>query len=108
MAKAVKKKYAEFESEFLERKLEELKEYMENRPLDLLKDRVEWKQTRNGGMMPMVIATIEAQRKDLAAAMKDYAEISLLVKELRRDADQIQQAEARGSSNIPYVMRKRD
>lgn len=98
--------YIEYEIEFLEKKLEELKQYIEDRPFSNLEDRINYKPTAKGGVMPMVIASIEAQRKDLAQAMKDYADITLTVKKLRED-ESFKQIAARGQTNIPARMRKK-
>lgn len=97
---------AEYEAEFLERKLVELEQYIDARPFQELKDRIEWKQTKSGGMLPMVIASIEAQRKDIAQAMIDYADIAARVRKLREEEEAKKQKNAKGGSEIPWAMRK--
>lgn len=73
----------EYELEFLERKLEELKQYIEDNPFSSLSDRMAWKETKSGGAIPICIANKEAQRKDLTQALKDYAEILRTVDAMR-------------------------
>ena len=81
---AVKKEsFIEYELEFLEKKLQELKEYIESNPFSSLSDRFAWKETKTGGSIPICIANKEAQRKDLTQALKDYADILRTVDSLR-------------------------
>ncbi|MFM7857955.1 MAG: hypothetical protein ACKO96_40055, partial [Flammeovirgaceae bacterium] len=84
MATAKKKSLLiEYELEFLETKLQELKEYIEANPFSTLTDRMAYKETRNGGVIPICIANKEAQRKDLTQALKDYADILRTVDAMR-------------------------
>ena len=48
-----------------------------------LKDRIEWKPTSKGGMLPMVIASIEAQGKFVQETMKNYLSLLEVVDKLR-------------------------
>ena len=73
----------EYELEFLEMKLQELKEYIECNPFSSLQDRMAYKETKSGGVIPICIANKEAQRKDLTQALKDYVEILQSVDKLR-------------------------
>ena len=73
----------EYELEFLEMKLQELKEYIESNPFSSLQDRMAYKETKSGGVIPICIANKEAQRKDLTQALKDYVEILQSVDKLR-------------------------
>jgi hypothetical protein len=88
----------EYELEFLEDKLKELKEYIKSNPFDKLEDRVKWKEMKNGGALPIVIANKEAQRKDLTQALKDYAEILRTVESMREKEDN--KIEARGKGEV--------
>lgn len=83
MALAKKALLIEYELEFLESKLEELKQYIEANPFSTLTDRMAWKETKGGGAIPICIANKEAQRKDLTQALKDYAEILRTVDAMR-------------------------
>lgn len=70
---AVKKNiFIEAELEWAETQLVSWKAYVDNNPLHTLKDRIEWKQTKGGGTMPMVIASIEQQGKFIQDTMKNY------------------------------------
>ena len=40
----------EYELEFLEEKLKELKQYIQSNPFSQLKDRMAYKETKNGGV----------------------------------------------------------
>lgn len=83
MATPKKALLIEYELEFLNTKLEELKVYIEDTPFSSLTDRMAYKETKAGGAIPMCIATKEAQRKDLTQALKDYAEILRTVDSMR-------------------------
>ncbi len=92
----------EYELEFLESKLIQLHDYIESIKINELEDRIKWKETKNGGAMPMVIASKEAQRKDWTQALKDYAELVRTIKALREEEEK--RAEARGGQSINGMM----
>ena len=94
-----KKLLIEYELEFLEEKLKELKEYIQANPFNTLKDRMAYKETKGGGIIPICVANKEAQRKDLTQALKDYAEILRTVESMRQAEDA--KKEARGSGVVP-------
>lgn len=91
----------EYELEFLETKLVELKSYIENNPFSKLKDRMGYKETK-GGSIPFCIANKEAQRKDLTQALKDYADILRTVESFREKEEA--KKEARGKGGVPHRM----
>jgi len=78
-----KNTYVDFELEWLENKALELKQYIDDRPFDKLKDRDFFKQTAKGGVVHMIAATVEQQRADLAKALKDYTEVIAAIAQLR-------------------------
>lgn len=78
MATPKKALLIEYELEFLDTKLQELKQYIEDTPFSSLKDRMTMR-----GKVEICIATKEVQRKDLAQALKDYAEILRTVDVMR-------------------------
>ena len=81
---AVKKNtYINTELDWAEAQLASWKEYVDANPLHLLKDRIEWKPTAKGGMLPMVIASIEAQGKFVQETMKNYLALVEVVDKLR-------------------------
>ena len=93
----------EYELEFLETKLQELKKYIEENPFSKLTDRFAWKETKGGGNIPIIIANKETQRKDLTQALKDYADILRTVDSLREKEEA--KKEARGKGTIPNRMK---
>ena len=88
----------EYELEFLEKKLQELKEYIEANPFSKLSDRMAWKETKGGGAIPICIANKEAQRKDLTQALKDYADILRTVEAMREKEEA--KIESRGKGEV--------
>jgi len=83
----------EYELEFLETKLQELKEYIEDTPFSTLTDRLV-----TLGNKTLCTASKESQRKDLTQAIKDYAEILRTVDSMReKEAAKI---EVRGKAEI--------
>ena len=50
-----KQSYISAELEWAEQRLTEWRAYIDNNPINGLKDRIEWKPTAKGGTMPMVI-----------------------------------------------------
>lgn len=88
----------EYELKFLEKKLSELKDYIEANPFSSLSDRMAYKETTTGGMIPICIANKEAQRKDLTQALKDYADILRTVEAMREKEEM--KVEARGKEKI--------
>lgn len=75
--------YIEMELEWLEMKAEELRAYCDANPVTKLTDRIAYKETRGGGVMPMVIATIEQQIKSIRETLQDYIKIIEAVEKLR-------------------------
>ncbi len=99
MAAKKKSNYIEYELEFLETKAEELKEYIQDRPFSKLIDRMAYKETKNGGLIPTIVANIETQRKDLTQALKDYAEIIQTIAGMREKSD-IKKSSPRGEQAL--------
>jgi len=87
----------EYELAFLEKKLKELKKYIEANPFSTLDDRIIYKETK-GGSMPICVANKEVQRKDLTQALKDYAEILRTVDAMREKEEA--KVETRGKAEI--------
>ena len=83
MATKKKNTYIDFELEWREKKAEELKNYIDDRPLEKLRDRDFLKQTAKGGVVHMIAATVEQQRADLGKALKDYTEVITAIAQLR-------------------------
>jgi hypothetical protein len=83
MATIKKTTYVNTELEWAESQLKTWKAYVDANPLHELKDRIEWKPTSKGGMLPMVIASIEAQGKFVQETMKNYLALIEVVDKLR-------------------------
>jgi hypothetical protein len=101
MAKS--KKYINAELDWAEQKLSEWRSYMDEHPVHLLKDRLEWKTSATGATSPHVVATIEQQGKYIQEMMKNY--LSLLA-----EVDKMREVEekkklARGSGVVPHRMK---
>ena len=82
------------ELDWAEGQLVQWKAYVDGNPLPSLKDRIEWKQTANGGSIPMVIASIEAQGKFIQDTMKNYLSLLGQVDGLRER--EVKKVETRG------------
>jgi hypothetical protein len=97
-----KKTFINTELEWAEEQLISWKAYIDANPLHELKDRIEWKPTAKGGMLPMVIASIEAQGKFIQETMKNYLSLLEVVDKLR-EKEEIKK-EARGKQDVPSRM----
>jgi len=99
MAKTIKKTtYINAELDWAEQQLRSWKSYVDANPLHELKDRVEWKPTSKGGMIPMVIASIEAQGKFIQETMKNYLALLEVVEKLREKEEA--KVEVRGNGEL--------
>lgn len=82
MAVARKNNYVTAELDWAETQLENWKAYVENNPVNMLKDRVVWKEVK-GCQVPQVVASIEAQGKFIQETMKNYLALLEIVDKLR-------------------------
>lgn len=94
--------YINTELDWAETQLHSWKQYVDANPLHELKDRIEWKPTAKGGLLPMVIASIEAQGKFVQETMKNYLALLEVVERLRTVEEA--KKEARGKSSVPHRM----
>jgi len=94
--------YISAELEWAEQRLTEWRAYIDNNPINGLKDRIEWKPTAKGGTMPMVIASQESQIKSLRDTMKEYLLMLQQVEAMREK--EAQKAQARGNLEINGMM----
>jgi hypothetical protein len=104
MAVRKQQSYIEYELEFLEEKLIELKQYIKDNPFNNLSDRMAYKETKGGGVIPICVANKEAQRKDLTQALKDYADILRTVDAMREKQEA--KVEIRGNVEIGSMAEK--
>ena len=98
MAKTTKTTYINAELDWAESQLASWKAYVDANPLHELKDRIEWKPTAKGGMLPMVIASIEAQGKFIQETMKNYLALLEVVYKLRKIEEA--KVEVRGNGEL--------
>lgn len=94
--------YINTELKWAEEQLHTWRQYVDDHPLHELTDRIEWKPTAKGGMLPMVIASIEAQGKFIQETMKNYLALLDVVEKLREKEESLKVA--RGSSTVPHRM----
>jgi hypothetical protein len=98
MAAPKKTTYVNTELDWAEQQLASWKQYVDANPLHELKDRIEWKPTAKGGMLPMVIASIESQGKFIQETMKNYLALLEVVDKLREKEES--KIEVRGSGEL--------
>jgi len=104
MATPKKNSYIEEELTWLERKAEQIKQYVDHPPISGLTDRIE-KLITSTGIVEKVTATIEAQIKSKRESLKDYALIIEAIDKLR-EREETKQKTAKGDAEIPYRMRR--
>ncbi len=98
MANPKKTTYINAELDWAEQQLASWKQYVDDNPMHELKDRIEWKPTSKGGMLPMVIASIEQQGKFIQETMKNYLALLEVVDKLREKEDA--KVEVRGGGTM--------
>lgn len=95
--------YINAELEWAEQKLLEWKQYVDDNPFQNMKDRIEWKPTAKGGMIPMVIASIESQIKCVRDTMKEYLVLLEQVDKMRQ-AEEHKKKDVKGGADRPSRM----
>lgn len=90
--------FVEAELEWAEEQLSQWKEYVDANPLIELKDRLDFKETKNGGMVKTVIASIESQGKFIQDTMKNYLSLLKEVGNMREQEEQKKQV--RGNQTL--------
>ena len=96
--------YISAELDWAEEKLAEWRQYVDANAIAGLSDRVQLKQTANGGAIPMVIASIEQQIKSIRDTMKEYLALLEVVDKLREKEEA--KLEIRGSQEVNGKMSK--
>lgn len=99
MATAKKNLYISAELEWAEEQLQSWKAYIDANPMHEMKDRLSYKETKGGGMIPMVVASIEQQGKFIQDTMKNYLALLDVVDKLR-EAEEAKKTEARGRQEV--------
>jgi len=95
---AKKQTFIDIELQWAEEQLITWKAYVDANPIHKLKDRIEMKPTARGGMMPMVIASIEQQGKFIQETMKNYLALLKEVDSMREK--QAAKSQIRGDQEL--------
>jgi len=103
MATVKKQIYINTELEWAEQKLQEWKQYVDDNPFQQMKDRIEFKPTAKGGLIPMVIASIESQIKCVRDTMKEYLVLLEQVDKMRQ-AEEHKKKDVKGGADRPSRM----
>mgnify|MGYP007055434954 FL=1 len=96
---AKKTTYINAELDWAEQQLNSWKEYVDANPLHELEDRVKYKETKAGGVIPMVVASIESQGKFVQDTMKNYLALLEQVDKLR-EKEEKKKVETRGGAQL--------
>jgi len=99
MATLKKTTYVTAELDWAEEQLTHWRAYIDANALPNLTDRIEYKQTANGGSIPMVVASIEAQGKFVQETMKNYLALLEQVDKLR-EKEEKKTVETRGGAKL--------
>lgn len=102
MATSKKSVFVEAELEWAEEQLLSWKAYVDANPLHELKDRLSYKETKTGGMIPMVVASIEQQGKFVQDTMKNYLALLKEV-ELMRSQEEAKKIASRGDKELSIM-----
>lgn len=94
-----KNSFIEIELSWAEEQLNSWKAYVDANPIHELKDRIEWKPTSKGGLLPMVIASIEAQGKFIQETMKNYLALLKEV-DVMREKEEAKKVASRGDKDV--------
>lgn len=79
-----KQTFIDIELQWAEQQLVSWKAYVDANPFGELKDRIKLKETKNGGAIPMVIASIEQQGKFIQETLKNYLTLLAQVESMRQ------------------------
>ncbi len=104
MAVTSKNKFILIELELAEEQLKFYKQYLQDNPYDSFKDRIQWKETKGGGAMPLTVATIEAQQKNHRETMKDYLALLEVINKLRTEDEKVK-VTMRNDQEVPDIMK---
>lgn len=96
---AKKNNYITAELAWAEEQLESWKAYVDANPIHELKDRIEWKVTKTGGSIPMVIASKEAQIKCIQDTMTKYLQLLEVIDKLR-EKEELKKISTRGDAEL--------
>jgi hypothetical protein len=100
-----KNNYISAELDWAEAQLKTWRDYIDANPINQLKDRKDFKETKTGGVIPMVVQTIEAQIKCIQDTMTKYLQLLEVIDKLREKEEQLK--EAKSGADIPFRMRNK-
>lgn len=95
--------YSKTTLDWCKQKVEDWMTYVDANPFHKLVDRIEWKPTSKGGLLPMVIATKESQIKCLRDTMK---EALIMLEHIRKIEDRVNSTTLRGDVDMPEMMKE--
>jgi len=97
-------KFINTELDWAESQLSTWRAYIDANPFHEMEDRIKLKETKNGGTIPVPVATIEQQQKNIRDTIKDYLSLLEIVKKLRAEnAEQEGEAFA-GAEATPMML----
>ncbi len=96
-----KSTYVDIELEWLEQKFEQFRKAVDNYDLTDLKDRMDIKNTKNGGTIHTVIASKEDQLKAIMFIMEKLPKLLQSIDELR---EKVSKTALRGDEELPEMM----
>lgn len=97
-----KSSYIDIDLDWAEKQLATWKAYVDANPIDKLTHDIEWKATKGGGTMPMVIASIQQQGKFIQETMKNYLALLKEV-DLMREREDLKKSNPRGSQTLSPI-----
>jgi len=99
-----KNKFENVELDWAEKQLKTWSAYIDANPFEEMQDRTKLRPTKGGGTVLEVVATIEAQQKNIRDMMKDYLALYEIVKRLRRSDEDKGPELGRGGEVVPPRM----
>jgi len=100
----LKNKFITIELDLAEEQLSIYKKWLLDNPYDSFEDRIQWKETKSGGTLPLTIATKEAQQKNHRETLKDFLSLSEVINKLREAEDKVKVL-MRGDTEVPDIMK---
>lgn len=105
---AKKTNYVEYELEWLEKKIKSLREYVDKRPFEDIKDRIEVLESSRGNPIIKVIASEEIQIKSLKDILKELPGMFEALNRLRKLADDKgEDISKRGGGDLPGIFKNK-
>jgi len=101
-------KFINVDLDWAELQLKSWRAYIDANPFDKMEDRITPKETKNGGVIPVTSASIEAQQKNCRETIKDYLMLLEVVKRLRLEETE-KETSTYGSTRVsPRLRAKSD